>query len=264
MKILFNDFNHLSDLVPIYLRGFLIQNIRYFIFAGLAFSIIFIWKKSKWNHRKIWQRPISKLQIRREIRWSLLTCVLLGFIYLGVAWFTKLGWTKVYLSISERGWGYLLLSTALMVIWHDTWFYWIHRLLHWKPLMKKVHRVHHLSSDPSPFAAFSFHPLETILEAGFAIIAVFVLPIHPITLLLVNFFQMSMNVMGHSGHELLPKWFIRHPLFKWFNTSTHHHMHHRFNHHNFGLYFNIWDRLLKTNHPRYFDTFDEVQSRTKS
>jgi len=29
------------------------------------------------------------------------------------------------------------------------------------------YKVHHESTDPSPFAAFSFHPLEAMMEAGF-------------------------------------------------------------------------------------------------
>jgi sterol desaturase/sphingolipid hydroxylase (fatty acid hydroxylase superfamily) len=26
---------------------------------------------------------------------------------------------------------------------HDAWFYWTHRLLHWRPLYKYVHWEHH-------------------------------------------------------------------------------------------------------------------------
>lgn len=38
-------------------------------------------------------------------------------------------------------WG--LLCVALLDALHDTWFYWTHRLLHWKPLYKHVHYMHH-------------------------------------------------------------------------------------------------------------------------
>lgn len=38
---------------------------------------------------------------------------------------------------------YLLLCIALLDYLHDTWFYWTHRLLHWRPIYKHVHRDHH-------------------------------------------------------------------------------------------------------------------------
>jgi len=30
---------------------------------------------------------------------------------------------------------------------------------------------------------------------------------------------------------------------------------------NYGLYFNIWDILMNTNHAKYYATFDEVTAR---
>jgi hypothetical protein len=42
------------------------------------------------------------------------------------------------------------------------------------------------------------------------------------------------------------------------NTSTHHAMHHEAFRANYGLYFNIWDRLLGTNHPQYEQRFAAV------
>ena len=57
-----------------------------------------------------------------------------------------------------------------------------------------------------------------------------------------------MNVLGHLGFELYPKGFTTHWLGKWNNTSTHHNMHHKYYNCNYGLYFNIWDRIMGTNH----------------
>jgi len=38
-------------------------------------------------------------------------------------------------------------------------------------------------------------------------------------------------------------------------------MHHRFVRHNHGLYFNIWDRLMGTNHLHYEDEFEQMKVR---
>jgi sterol desaturase/sphingolipid hydroxylase (fatty acid hydroxylase superfamily) len=96
----------------------------------------------------------------------------------------------------------------------------------------------------------------------FVPMAVFVVPLHPIALLTMGLFQITLNVIGHLGFEIFPKGFTTGRLTKWANTSTHHNMHHSKVNCNYGLYFNIWDRLLGTNHKDYEKTFDEVKART--
>ena len=38
---------------------------------------------------------------------------------------------------------YVLLCVVLLDYLHDSWFYWTHRLLHWGPLYRHVHLLHH-------------------------------------------------------------------------------------------------------------------------
>ena len=38
---------------------------------------------------------------------------------------------------------YIALCVLLLDGLHDTWFYWTHRLLHWRPLYRAVHWEHH-------------------------------------------------------------------------------------------------------------------------
>ncbi len=38
---------------------------------------------------------------------------------------------------------YCCLTVALLDYLHDAWFYWTHRLLHWGPLYRHVHYIHH-------------------------------------------------------------------------------------------------------------------------
>ena len=72
------------------------------------------------------------------------------------------------------------------------------------------------------------------------------------------------NLYGHLGIELLAPGFAAHPLFKVLNTTSHHHQHHTSTNYNFGLYFQLWDRLLGTNHPRYAQTFVTNASRASA
>jgi sterol desaturase/sphingolipid hydroxylase (fatty acid hydroxylase superfamily) len=156
---------------------------------------------------------------------------------------------------------YLLFSIVALILVHDTYFYWAHRTMHHKKIYRFVHRVHHDSTNPTPFAAFSFHPLEAIIEVGILPILVFILPLHPIAILVWLLFMTFMNVLGHLGFEIFPSGFTTNPLTKLSNTSVHHNMHHKYVNYNFGLYFNFWDKWMGTNHPNYHQEFESVASK---
>ena len=144
---------------------------------------------------------------------------------------------------------------------HETYFYWMHRAVHTRKLFKHVHRVHHMSNNPSPLAAYSFHPLEAILEGIWLPLTLFVLPIHPLVIFTYANYAMFMNIWWHLGYEFLPKGFTRGKLTGLLSTSTHHNMHHSHVNCNYSLYWNIWDRVMGTNHPDYHDYFDAVAER---
>ena len=38
---------------------------------------------------------------------------------------------------------YMALTVVVLDYLHDAWFYWTHRLLHWRPLYAHVHAIHH-------------------------------------------------------------------------------------------------------------------------
>nr|OCA01232.1 Fatty acid hydroxylase family protein [Leptospira interrogans serovar Copenhageni/Icterohaemorrhagiae] len=68
-------------------------------------------------------------------------------------------------------------------------------------MFKHVHLAHHKSINPSPWAAFSFHPLEAIIEAGIVPIVSFVLPLHPGVMIVFFVYMTSLNVLGHLSYE---------------------------------------------------------------
>jgi hypothetical protein len=56
------------------------------------------------------------------------------------------GWSLLYTSSDPFSIGhvvYMLVCILLLDYLHDAWFYWTHRLLHWKPLYRHVHYLHH-------------------------------------------------------------------------------------------------------------------------
>jgi sterol desaturase/sphingolipid hydroxylase (fatty acid hydroxylase superfamily) len=231
---------------------------RYLLFTGAFYLFFYVLKNKKYWYSKIQQRYPVKQHIFREIKYSFITVLIFGAVIALTMLAGAKGLTLVYAPLNKYGYVYYLVSIVLMILLHDTYFYWTHRLMHWKPLFKWVHKTHHLSINPTPFAAYAFHPVEALVEVGIIPLIAFTIPHHGSAIALFGIYSLLLNVAGHLGYELFPKGFASHKIFKWHNTSTHHNMHHRLVKCNYGLYLNFWDRVMHTNHPGYEQSFNEV------
>jgi Sterol desaturase len=133
-----------------------------------------------------------------------------------------------------------------MILVHDTYFYWTHRLLHTKWLFKKIHTVHHRSVNPTPWAAYAFHPVEALVESLVIFPFITLFPVHYLVFGLFTFQVLVMNVIGHLGFEFIPRRLRFSAMGKFLTSSTHHNLHHQKTRKNFGYYFTFWDRLMRT------------------
>jgi sterol desaturase/sphingolipid hydroxylase (fatty acid hydroxylase superfamily) len=256
----------LPDNISLFMRwvfAFGMLGARYLLFAGTAYLVYYVIKRQDWLFMKIQQRFPERKQILTEIKYSALTFLVLASVVVLIRVVSRHGilTTQVYRTFAEHSVLYYVLTTLFIIFFHDTYFYWIHRLMHHPLLYERIHKVHHLSKDPTPWASFAFHPAEALLEIGFVPLLIFTIPLHYTSLIILSLWQVTFNVIGHLGYEIFPRKMMQHPLFKWMNTSTNHNMHHKYVRCNYGLYFNIWDRLLNTNHSKYYETFDEVTAR---
>ena len=53
-------------------------------------------------------------------------------------------------------------------------------MMHHPKLFWVFHRTHHLSTNPTPRAAFAFNPAEAVVQASIFPLAVSVMPMHPL------------------------------------------------------------------------------------
>ncbi|MBK7561302.1 MAG: sterol desaturase family protein [Chitinophagaceae bacterium] len=246
-----------------YFKDVAIIGSRYLIITSIAFFICYVVLRRMIRSKKIQQRFPEFKDYAREIIFSVLTIFVMAFIPALVLGSPEMArHTKFYRDINQQGTAYFIFAFPIMAFMHDTYFYWMHRLMHHPSIFKIVHLVHHKSTNPSPFAAYAFHPLEAIVEAGIFLVFVFTIPVHLFHLLFFFLFMIVYNVYGHLGWELYPKGFSRHWLGKWINTSINHNMHHQYFKGNYGLYFLFWDRMMGTIRKDYDDHFDEVKNRT--
>jgi Delta7-sterol 5-desaturase len=246
---------------PSYFYLLSLLSLRYAIVAGITFLIFYILYPKKLFRIKIQKIPPKKVDLVREISFSFLSISIITVILYSI-WTPGIRpHTRLYSHIAEYGWVYFFASIFFALLIHDTYFYWAHRLMHHPKLFKIFHLVHHRSTNPTPWAAYAFHPLEAAVE-GFVIwIIVFTIPIHPIATAIFTLLMIAQNVFGHSGYEIYPKWLINSRIGKWLNTSTNHNMHHKYFNDNYGLYFRFWDEIMKTTNPKYKETIDEILSK---
>ncbi|MBS1962678.1 MAG: sterol desaturase family protein [Bdellovibrionales bacterium] len=154
--------------------------------------------------------------------------------------------SRLYLDVRAYPLYWLPISFLLLVFGQDAYFYWVHRILHTKWLFKHVHGVHHKSLNPNPLTAFAMHPVEGLFLMGFIFGFVWCVPTNLYVFSLFQVVSMALNINGHFGAEFQPESWKRVPVIKHLNRATHHTNHHRFFTVNYGLYFTLWDRWMKT------------------
>ncbi|MBU6153634.1 MAG: sterol desaturase family protein [Bdellovibrionales bacterium] len=221
--------------------------IRYFIIAGAAYFVFWVQGKRRFQARKIQPGKMPRPGVmRREILWSVLSSFVFGFsgIWAFRNWMKLAsGWS---VGFSMSGFVMGVATFCLLAFLHDTYFYWMHRLVHHPKLFRLVHRVHHESVTPSPWAAFSFHPLEAILEALILPVLLLFIPVTPIVLVCFLVWMTILGVVNHLGYDPYFRGFDEHSVFKWMISARNHDHHHVHPDRNFGLYFTFWDHWMGT------------------
>lgn len=234
------------DLTAVWLGILTADFLRYAVTASVTYLLLWKVFAGRLRPRRILDGMPKPGQIRREVAYSLVTVLIFAGSGFAVFLLQQAGATRIYTQAARYGWLYWALSLVLAIVLHDAYFYWTHRLLHRTRWFRHVHRVHHQSTSPTPWAAYAFHPLEAVIHAAFFMLLVLVLPLHPTAIFAFVLHMIVRNCIGHSGIELLPWRLATRGWLRWSTTVTHHHFHHARNRGNFGLYFSWWDKLCGT------------------
>ena len=132
------------------------------------------------------------------------------------------------ISLNSNPIYFILLTVLLVNMWHEIHFFFTHWLLHWPPLYKYVHSLHHKNTNPGPWSGISMHPIEHIIYFS-GVLIFFIVPAHPF----IAIFLLSKIAIGpglsHSGFHKL---FIGKEMI---NTKHYlHYLHHRYFECNYG------------------------------
>lgn len=243
---------------------------HFLLIAGAAYMLFWQWGHERFAHRRIQSLAVrgrgdGAVQHRAntrparpwmELQYSVLSIVLFALLVSALWLVAETGITQVYFRYDDYGTAYFVFSIVVMAVVHDTYYYFAHRFMHHPRVFRRVHKLHHSFSNPTPFASYAFHPWEALLEVAWFGPLVFLLPIHPAAFAIYVVLLTVLNVVSHLGYELYPPGVAR-----WFITSTHHNMHHSGARGHFMLYFNVWDRMLGTNAPDYERRMREIAER---
>src|SRR5271156_823139 len=219
---------------------------RYLLVVWAVYALVWGRKDGRVTGRRLNRDRPKAATIRHELKLSLLSSWIYALPAALVFEIWRRGGTLVYLNVDRYGVAWLFVSGALYLVIQDTYYYWLHRLMHQRAVFRYVHAGHHRSRQPTPFASFSFDWAEAALNAWLLPALTFVIPVHPAVIVALLTIMTIAAVLNHAGAELLPDWLVRGPLGAWLISATHHSVHHSHYGANFGLYFRFWDRAMGT------------------
>ncbi len=237
----------LDAFIPTYLALTGIIWLRYFLVAGLFYYLLWGMPAERVRARRLAARRPEPAVIFHEIRMSLASSAIYALPGAFVLEAFKAGETAIYTGVGGlAGVFYIPFSVLIYLAVHDTYFYWSHRAMHHPRLFRATHLTHHRSRQPTPWAAFSFHPWEAIISAWILPLATFFIPIHVGAVFFLLIFMTLCSVVNHAGWEVLPRFVTEGFVGRNFISASHHNVHHQDYNANFGLYFRFWDRLMGT------------------
>ena len=256
------DFSDSTAVLLFIISLWIIVFLRYVLVAGIFSLVFYVFFKKRYLHRKISTQLRSPSQHWKEIAWSCCTSFIFALSGLWLVWLWQKGYTKVYIGNTHSIF-FTVGSLFLAVLLHETYYYWLHRWMHRPRVYRWIHKVHHDSIITSPWTAFSFHPLESLLQAVIVPLLVLTIPMHLYTLVILLIFMTVSATINHLDIEIYPQHFEQHWLGKWLIGATHHSLHHAKFLENYGLYFTFWDKWMNTESPDFERIFQD-KTRPKS
>jgi sterol desaturase/sphingolipid hydroxylase (fatty acid hydroxylase superfamily) len=242
----------LKDIGQIWLTNVAIVLPAYIAFAVSVWFVLWVALRRALAQRKIREDTPAPRKLRTEFLSSVRSIAIFATVSVGI---TLLARAHAY-PLSDRagdwGAGWFWASLALMIVGQDAYIYWLHRWMHRSRWYRVLHRRHHFSSNPSPFAAYSFDVGEALLMVGpFGLLWPALIPTPWAASLIFMMHQIIRNTLLHCGYELMPARVDGRPWLDWMTTTTHHDLHHAEAGYNYAAWFTWWYRWMGTEHPEY-------------
>ena len=192
-------------------------------------------------------------QVRDNMFWTLASGVTIWTSYEVIYfWASSNQWVPAFGFAQNPIW--FIAMFAVIPMWSSFHFYWIHKLLHWPPLFRVAHALHHRNVNVGPWSGISMHPIEHVLYFS-SFTVHFIVASHPLHFIFHAYYQALQPMASHSGYAgLMPKDKKHMKLGDFF-----HQLHHRHYKCNYGTCEMPWDRWFGSFH----DGTDEATRRIR-
>jgi len=194
-------------------------------------------------------------QVKDNMFWSLTSGV--GFwtaFEVLMYWGMGNGWFPVLMWRDNPVW--FVAIFLLTPVWISFHFYWVHRALHWGPLYRVAHALHHRNINVGPWSGLSMHPIEHLIYFSSILIHA-VVAAHPLH---VIFHMQNQGLLAASSHTGYEDFLVKDQKTLALGTF-HHQMHHRYFEVNYGNLEMPWDKWFGSFHDGTPEAHERLKSR---
>jgi methylsterol monooxygenase len=162
-------------------------------------------------------------------------------------------------------WKDTVLQVAFFFVYEDMFHFIAHQFLHWGPMYKHIHKIHHKYSAPFGLAAEYAHPAEVFILGAGTITGpiLYVLctgNFHIFTMYIWIVLRLFQAIDAHSGYDF--PWSLQHILPFWAGAD-HHDFHHMAFVNNFSTSFRWCDYIMGTDN-KYHEYVERVKAAKKA
>jgi lathosterol oxidase len=242
-----------------------IRNLLLMVAVAGGLHLYFYSRKTQGDALRYDKRDLSdqkkifsfKNQLADNMFWTLASGVTIWTLYeVLMFWSMGNGYAPVLYWSDNPIWFILLF--LLTPIWISFHFYWVHRWLHWPPLYRLAHALHHRNTNVGPWSGLSMHPVEHVIFFS-SILIHFILPSSPVHILFHMQHQSLTAATSHTGYEAMLIKDKKHLALGTF----HHQMHHRYFDCNYGNLEMPWDKWFGSFHDGTEESHDAFKQRRR-
>jgi sterol desaturase/sphingolipid hydroxylase (fatty acid hydroxylase superfamily) len=201
------DMAEMKTFQPGWIAYILVRNLILILLVAGAWHLWLYVRKAQgtdWKYSTKWMardNPIFlfRNQVLDNLFWTVASAVPIWTAYEVLTMWLYANNYIPYVSFAEHPY-YCVFMFAIVPLLRDFHFYWIHRLIHWGPLYKWVHYLHHNNVNYGPLTGISMHPVEHLFYWS-GVIFHWIVPSHPLHALWHIQHAGITPAQGHIGFE---------------------------------------------------------------
>jgi sterol desaturase/sphingolipid hydroxylase (fatty acid hydroxylase superfamily) len=185
----------------------LVRNLALLLVFYSAFHLrLYVQKRQgiDYKYTSRWQATNSATFLFRSQVWDNMFWTICSAVPIWTAWEVVTFWGEANGWLPYVTWAahpvWCVVLMLLIPLWREAHFYTVHRLIHWPPLYRTVHSLHHKNVDPGPWSGLAMHPVEHFLYFS-GVIMHWILPSNGVHVVFHLQHLAFAPANGHSGFE---------------------------------------------------------------